>query len=377
MELSERQQRYKAIEDYRKRPLIVYATSTRPGIRALMGGDAVREFIDQVDSIRSGDSVDVLIHSSGGDALAAWKLMAVLRERFKTIGVLVPSMAFSAATIFALGANEIFMHPHASLGPIDPQIEVRYPNGAVRHFAYEDLGSFVQFLREEFKLSEQAHLTTVADKLFSNVDPILVGAAKRASNLSAEVGERLLSLHMPDERRAHQIAHNLAKSFFAHGDAVTRTRAKKLDLQVADPDPNLEKLMWEAYLGLESYMELRTPFSALGIFLADPKGAGTLTPLAPLNLPPNTPPQIAQAVWQQVMGSCAVGPGVQVQCSYVNALIESTRAASEARMTGTISAALLPTGEVRVNVVDPGTSWKVMFRAPITEGETAVQDAAS
>ena len=215
----------------------------------------------------------------------------------------------------------------------------------------------------------------MADKLFSIVDPVLVGAAKRASNLSAEVGERLLSMHMTDERKAHQIAHNLAKSFFAHGDAVTRTRAKKLDLQVADADPNLERLIWAAYLGLEGYMELRTPFNALGVFLADPNGAAALAPIGPLNLPPNTPPQVAQAVWQQVMANCAVAPGVQVRYTYVNAVIESTRAASEARVTGTISAVLLPTGEVRVNVVDSGASWKAMFRAPM--GEPEVRDAAS
>ena len=35
---------------------------------------------------------------------------------------LVPYYAFSAGTLIAVGANEIFMHPTASLGPVDPQI---------------------------------------------------------------------------------------------------------------------------------------------------------------------------------------------------------------------------------------------------------------
>jgi len=67
-----------------------------------MAGDAVRFFIDQIDAIADGDSVDVLINSTGGDALTAWKLMSVLRERFKHIAVLVPLEAFSAATIWFL-----------------------------------------------------------------------------------------------------------------------------------------------------------------------------------------------------------------------------------------------------------------------------------
>src|SRR5690348_11090599 len=123
MEIAERVQRYAAIEAYRKRPLIVYATSTRAGLQAMMAGDAVREFIDQLDVLKEHQAVDVLIHSTGGDALAAWKLMSVLRERFEKVSVLVPYMAFSAATVFAMGADEIVMHPHASLGPIDPQIQ--------------------------------------------------------------------------------------------------------------------------------------------------------------------------------------------------------------------------------------------------------------
>ena len=361
MDLPVRQARYKAIEDYRKRPLIAFATSTRGNVRAQMAGDSVREFIDQVDAIKDGDAVDVLIHSTGGDALAAWKLMAVLRERFGRVDVLVPSMAFSAATIFALGADEIVMHPHASLGPIDPQIQVRLPDGSMKQFAYEDLGAFLRFLRDEVQLSEQSHLTTVVDKLFASTDPVVVGAAKRASNLAAEVGERLLSMHMKDDRKARQIAQNLAKSFFAHGDAVSRKRAVQLELNIAAPDKQLEQLIWDAYLGIESYMEIRRPFHALEIFLADPAGAASLAPPAPAQIPPNMSPQLAMQVWQQIANQViqqAQGQAVEVACTVVNAVIESTRLASEFKMSGKISASRQPNGQISINVLDPGSSWR-------------------
>ena len=78
MDLKSRIERYKTIEAARSRPLIVYATSTRTGVKAMMAGDAVREFIDQIDAIHDSNRVDVLIHSTGGDALAAWKLMSML-----------------------------------------------------------------------------------------------------------------------------------------------------------------------------------------------------------------------------------------------------------------------------------------------------------
>jgi len=66
MNLTDRCKVYQEIEDYRNRPLIVYATSTRKGVYAHMGADAVREFIDQIDAISDSNEVDVLIHSTGG-----------------------------------------------------------------------------------------------------------------------------------------------------------------------------------------------------------------------------------------------------------------------------------------------------------------------
>jgi len=363
MELVKRLEIYKKIEDYRKRPLIVYATSTRENVPAFMASDSVRQLIDQLDAIRESDSVDVLIHSSGGDALAAWKLMSVLRERFKHVYVLVPFMAFSAATIFALGADEIVMHPHASLGPIDPQITVPTPNGP-RGFSYEDLGAFLRFISEEVGISEQAYTVALVDKIFSAVDPLQVGAAKRASELSTSVGERLLKMHLKEsggKDTARQIAENLNKSFFAHGDAVSRTRARELNLNISKDDEILEKLMWEAYLGIESYMQLKEPFNPLHQFLADPAGKASLEPLAPLVMPVNTPQPLIDQMWsslaQQAI-SKANGTAVQIDFLLIHAIIDSVRTASEYYSEGKISANRTISSEVQISMLTTKGGWR-------------------
>lgn len=368
MELAARKSIYKEIECYRSRPLIIYATSTRQGVRSLMAGDAVREFIDQIDAILEGDSVDVLLHSTGGDALTAWKLMSLLRERFKTVGVLVPLAAFSAATIFALGADEIVMHPHASLGPIDPQIGIHQPNGQVRQFAYEDVGAFLRFLGEEAKITEMSHQSPIIEKLFSIVDPIHVGGAKRASELSSSVGERLLSFHMKDkdqEAEVKQIAENLNKSFFAHGDAVSRSRAQTLKLKIAASDPILEKLIWTAYEALESYMEIRKPFNHLQHFLNDNlndnAAAGSLKLGAPVRVPTNAPPQVAQQLWNAAANQAlqsATEPAPSVPYRLVNAVIESTRIASEFLTLGTVEASRGPNREIQMSTMDYKSGWQ-------------------
>jgi hypothetical protein len=351
-----------------------------------MASDAVREFIDQIDSIPEGTkAIDVLIHSTGGDALTAWKLMSILRERFDSVSVLVPFIAFSAATLFALGADEIIMHPHASLGPIDPQLTIAQPSGNSRHFAYEDVGAFLRFLQTDVKVTEPVHVSPVVEKLFSVVDPVHIGFAKRASELASSVGERLLLMHMSgsEERpKARQIAENLNKSFFAHGDAVSRTRAKELQLKIANDNPDLSKLMWSAYLGLESYMDLRKPFHALQHYLSDPEAEAALKPAAPVVLPSNTPQQVSQAVWNQIANQAVQNaPGQnakEVDFSIVNAVIESVRVASEYRTVGRLTAHRNANGNIQLTSTDTRSGWTTITEKPVkTETEKPVEQAAS
>ena len=366
MNLSERRKAYKAIEEYRKRPLIVYVTSTRQGVESQLSEDAVREFIDQIDAIKASSEVDVMIQSTGGDALAAWKLMSILRERFDEVYVLVPYTAFSAATLFALGADEIVMHPYASLGPIDPQITIYQPDTGYRQFAYEDVGAFLRFLANDVKISEQVHISAIINNLFSAVDPVNVGGAKRASELSFAVGERMLLLHMTDAEekpKAKEIAENLNKSFFAHGDAVSRSRALQLGLRIADRDLKLEELMWDAYLGIEDYLKLREPFDSLQEVLKHHDGAQVLRPIPPLQLPANSPPHVVQDAWQSVIqmaiDNLSTQP-VEVDFEIVGSLVEGVLVASEFRTTGKLQMVWNQDGSTGIipTVLDQG--WKKM-----------------
>jgi len=276
-------------------------------------------------------------------------------------------MAFSAATIFALGADEIVMHPHASLGPIDPQIRMVQPDGKVRQFAYEDVGAFLEFLAEDVHLTEQLHISDIVERLFHVVDPVNVGAAKRASKLSTDIGERLLSMHLNgDKARSRQIAENLNKSFFAHGDAVSKRRARELQLAIAPDDKELERLIWTAYCALETAMILREPFNPLHDFLKDPTAQSSLVPLAPLMMPANTDPAILQQVWQAAASQAIARAGLaahKVPFSLFIAVCESVRCASEVRTEGDMWASVLPAGDIKVNVIERVNGWKIVDRA--------------
>ena len=288
--------------------------------------------------------------------------MSILRERFDTVAVLVPYMAFSAATLFCLGADEIVMHPHASLGPIDPQITIRQADGQKRDFSFEDVGAFLRFLKEEIGLSEQVHTTQIVEKLLSVVDAVHVGGAKRASELSTDVGERLLKLHMTnadEQGKAREIAEGLNKSFFAHGDAVSRKMARSLQLKVAEDNEALENLLWDAYLGLESYLAFRMPFYPLQHFIENAP-ENTIAAAAPLVLPPNAPEQLVQQMWNQVAAAAIrnlSNPAVEVDQDFVHAVVESPRKASEFRTNSSLSAVRMTGGEIQINAIQKSAAW--------------------
>ena len=123
MSLENRLRIYRRLEQERGRPLIVFVTGDRKNAEAGIAGDAVRELLYQLQELpKDTDDLDLLLVSLGGDPTVAWRLVSLIRERVGKFNVLVPQAAYSAATLIALGANEIVMHPHGNLGPTDPQI---------------------------------------------------------------------------------------------------------------------------------------------------------------------------------------------------------------------------------------------------------------
>jgi hypothetical protein len=130
-------------------------------------------------------------------------------------------------------------------------------------------------------------------------------------------------------------------------------------------------------------MELREPFVALQRYLADPAGAASLRAPAPLSLPANTPPQLAQQVWNQVVQQAmqnAANAGVEVPYSLVNAVIESTRVASEFRTAGRLTAIRTASGEIQIAGVDTESQWRPIAQSsPEAQlvGANAAQDVGA
>ncbi len=120
------------LHDFTKRPVIAYCSAFLdkdvPGNLASITLGDIQGFMNSLFDV-PGPDLDLILTSPGGAAEATESIVSYLRTRFDNIRVFIPVAAMSAATMLALGADEIVMGAHSQLGPIDPQFNVNTPDG--------------------------------------------------------------------------------------------------------------------------------------------------------------------------------------------------------------------------------------------------------
>lgn len=375
MSFSDRKILYEQIESAREIPLLVYVTSQRPGIGGQISADVIDQFIDQIRQIPDEkEEVDLLIESLGGDGVTSWRIVSLLRTKFKKVNVLIPHSAFSAATLLALGADQIIMGKFGSLGPIDPQITVRKKDGTVQQFGYEDLTAFLDFAKNEGGLTEQTHLEKAFTKLSDTVEPAVLGFASRSSYLSTAIGEKLLQKHMEDKVQATAIARKLNKNFFNHGHALSRDEAKEIGLNIVIPSDDLEEKMWSIHKSFEEEVQARKPFNVISEFLSTPGAESYLKSPAPVILPTNiNPQQIMQVIYQLIQDQLtATTPEVEKEIKH--AFVESKDMATEFFAKYRILLQRLSDLNFNATLVELEKGWRetVAGVAPVEENSEAL-----
>jgi hypothetical protein len=290
---------YTRIEELRDRPLVVYVTSPRANAGGEMAADAITEVIDQLRAVdHAATSIDMLVVSNGGDPLVSWRIVSLLRERFKKIGALLPYAAFSAATLLAMGADEIVMHPYSNLGPVDPQLRMTGSDGQQTQFGAEDLRHFLEFVRSDVGVSDQEQL-----------------------------------------ERAFELV------------------CKEVGLPVTSPDAELEEAMWAVWKSFEQEMNCGEPFDPVAAVMADPQAKAALTTVPQVQIPANLPPQMQEQVIQQVLQQVQITPVPPVDYDLMHASVESARCGSAFTTKGSIMAVRRPDMAIAVSVTKSYQGW--------------------
>lgn len=330
MGYKERKELYEEIESLRGRPLIVYVTSIRSGMGGLMVGDVIRPIIDQLSVIPvDKKEVDFMIISNGGDPIASLRIMSLLRERFNNIAVLIPYVAYSAATILALGADEIIMHPYSNLGPVDPQLNVAHKNaGGIPErlqFSSEDLVNYIEFVRKDIGITDQQHLIEAATPLISDVGALSIGNAKRGQRLSLSLSEKMLGWHLKDTEKIKSISKALNSSYYHHGYAVGRKEAIDIGLTVKNPEESLEKAMWSVWLNFEEEMKCDEEFNPVACIMSDKTAHDYLSTIPSVKIPVGISDDIRNMIMQKVATSVAITNQNPISVDPIIASVESIR----------------------------------------------------
>jgi hypothetical protein len=361
MSWNDRVELYDKIEHHRKRPLVVYVTSKRLGASAYMSSDALPQIVEQLDALPIGtQTLDFLIASYGGDPMVAWRIMTLIRERVENVAVLIPQSAYSAATLVAFGANDIVMHPNGHLGPVDMQITSAGTTGQTKTFSTEDISAFLDFVRESLKITDQEHLRMLFELTCKEVGTLGIGFTARSSKLALDLGERLLAMHMKeDEIGLRAIVQNMSKKFQSHGYPVSRKEVLEIGLPAnKERDKQLEKLMWDVWLSIESDLKERSPFDILIELLRSSEATKLLAPVPQLDI---SAAATMGTHYNTGLDDIVKHTKVQVNpvdFEHLNALVESNRLAHSNVTKGKILACRMPDLLIKYNRVITSLEWE-------------------
>lgn len=250
------------LANLRNATILTYVTSDRGGgPPVFMAEDAIRPMFDH---LRGRDDtsrpIDLFIYSRGGDVEVPWRIVSMIREFCTRFNVIVPYHAHSAATLVALGANEIVMGAKAELGPIDPSLARSGRGGRAEEISAEDVMSYLRFLRDGVGLSDQSSLTSLVASLADGVQPLTLGTVFALHSHVRMVAEKMLRLHMRNEQAIQGIVSALVERMHLHGHAIGRKEAKSLGLKISIPTPEVEKAIWELFESYEEALKLRESF---------------------------------------------------------------------------------------------------------------------
>ncbi len=257
------------IEQLRGSRVLCYITGDRAPAVAQIGDDAVRPMYDCLREFGKVEKLDFLLYSRGGAIDVPWRIVTALRTVAAEWSVLIPYRANSAATLLALGADEIVLGRFGELGPIDPIMNIQRvmpgPGGPGTPMqdsvSVEDIMAYVKFVQERAGLSDQAALATSLSKLTDRLDAVALGSAYRTHSHIRDVARRmLLSRNKPhSEQTMATIVETLAERVYAHGHAIGLRAAAEIGLPAKAAEENLDKLMWDLLNEYETDMNLLRP----------------------------------------------------------------------------------------------------------------------
>ena len=227
-------------------------------------------FRDKKSEILNDDRCGLLIHSPGGNASSAYKIIRLFQRRTDEFYTLVPVYAKSAATLMAIGGKNIYMGMEAELGPLDVQLydedKDDYDSALNAVQSLERLNAYaltafdqiMQLLLMRTNKKPDALLpnsleyaTGIVRPLVEKIDTIDLTRKSRELKVAQDYAERLMMANYTS-RESVRISSSLVEKYSTHDFVIDRreagqdrgasSRTGSLGLHVKEPPAGVEDL---------------------------------------------------------------------------------------------------------------------------------------
>lgn len=187
----------------------------------------------------------LFIKSDGGTGRSSLRIVHLLRHYTQRLTAVVPLNCCSAATMMALGADEIQMGVMAYLSAVDTSLThdlspIDKDNDRVS-VSQDELTRVISSWRKQSRRQN----SNPFQALFQFVHPLVIGAVDRASSLSIMLCKEILSYHMKDAAKSDKIARHLNSKYPSHSYPITIREAKRIGLNVKALDPAIGDMLIE------------------------------------------------------------------------------------------------------------------------------------
>lgn len=269
----ERLENYKWLEENRKSKLLVYFTGDRGGMETQISTDVLEYFSEQLDKIGKVEKISLMLYTRGGDTMAAYSLVNLIRQFCDKFEVIIPSKARSSGTIISLGADNIMMTKQATLGPIDPSLNSplnpqnpQAPNNPLARIpvSVESIQGFFDLAKLELKLNDERNLKEVLLNLAEKVHPLVLGNVYRSRTQIQMVARKLLQkqLGLGETEKIDKIISFLCSDSGSHDYAIYRNEARdELGLSIEKPDDEQYVIIKNIFDNIREDLKLLEPFN--------------------------------------------------------------------------------------------------------------------
>ena len=263
----DRKKFYQQLEKERNSKVIAYVTGDRPGMETQIAADVPDVFLEHLDKYGKVNKISLIIYTCGGDTLAAYNIINLIREFCNELEIIVPNKCRSAGTLMTLGANSILMTKQATLGPIDPSI-IRPMSPIIPgtnppqklSLSVESVKGYFSLLKEEFGATNDSSLSAAYTKLAEQIHPLVLGDVYRTQKQIQMLAQKMLEISYSNKKQIKKIVSFLCSDSGSHDYTINRTEAKALGLNVESPSPEIYAQLKDWYYDVVKELELKTPY---------------------------------------------------------------------------------------------------------------------